>query len=75
MATTGDPLRAARLFGAADALWRASGMTRLALDDHPHERDIQAVKDLLDDEIFEEAIAEGRAMSAAQAMSYALGEA
>jgi transcriptional regulator with XRE-family HTH domain len=28
VATTGDPLRAARLFGAADASWRASGATR-----------------------------------------------
>ena len=75
MATTGDPLRAARLFGAADALWRASGATRYPLDDQAYERDVQAVKDQLDDQIFEEAMAEGRAMTAAQAIAYALREA
>ena len=30
---TGQPLRAARLFGAADAQWLASGAKRLPLDD------------------------------------------
>ena len=49
VATTGDPLRAARLFGAADASWRASGATRYPLDDQAYERDVQAVKDQLDD--------------------------
>jgi hypothetical protein len=37
-----------------------------------YERDAQAGKDQLDDQIFEEAVAEGQAMTAAQAMSYAL---
>ena len=50
VATTGDPLRAARLFGAADASWRASGATRYPLDDQAYERDVQAVKDQLDDQ-------------------------
>ena len=75
VAATGDSLRAARLFGAADAAWRASGLTRYSLDDQAHARDVQAVKDQLDDDMFEEAMAEGRAMTSAQAISYALGEA
>ncbi len=75
VATTGDPLRAARLFGAADASWRASGATRYPLEEQAYERDVQAVRNELDDHIFEEAMAEGQAMTAAQAMSYALGEA
>jgi non-specific serine/threonine protein kinase len=74
-AGTGDSLRAARLFGAADASWRASGATRYPADDQSYARDVQAVKDQLDHHLFEEAVAEGRSMTAAQAMSYALGEA
>jgi hypothetical protein len=30
---TGEPLRAARLFGAADSIWRASGTTPYPFDD------------------------------------------
>jgi tetratricopeptide (TPR) repeat protein len=76
LAATGDPLRAARLFGAADSVWQACGATRYALDAHlAHERDVQAVKDQLDEQLFAEAMAEGRAMSAAEAMSHALAEA
>ena len=75
VATSGDPLRAARLFGAADALWRASGATRYPPDEQAYERDVQAVKEQLDDQLFEDALAEGRAMTATQAISHALGEA
>ena len=75
VATTGDPLRAARLFGAADALWPASGAIRYPPDEQAYERDVQAVKDQLNEQIFEEALAEGRAMTAAQAIAYALREA
>jgi tetratricopeptide (TPR) repeat protein len=74
VAATGDSLRAARLFGAADSAWRASGVTRYSLDDQAYAREVQAVRDQLDDDMFEEAIAEGQAMTAAQAISHALGE-
>jgi hypothetical protein len=74
-AITGDPPRAARMFGAADAAWRTSGATRYPPDHQVYERDVLAVKDQLDDDIFEEAMAKGRAMTVAEAMSYALGEA
>jgi non-specific serine/threonine protein kinase len=75
VAAAGDSLRAAKLLGAADAAWRASGANRYPLDNQAHERDVQVVKDHLDDRIFEAAMAEGRAMTAAHAISYALGEA
>jgi hypothetical protein len=44
-------------------------------DDQAHERDVQGVKDQLGSLVFDEAMAEGRAMTAAQAISYALGQA
>jgi non-specific serine/threonine protein kinase len=75
VAAAGDSLRAAQLLGAADAAWRASGANRYPLDDQAHERDVQGVKDQLGSFVFDEAMAEGRAMTAAQAISCALGEA
>jgi pimeloyl-ACP methyl ester carboxylesterase len=62
------------LFAAADASWRASGATRYPPDDLSYARDVQAVKGQLGHHMFEEAVAEGHSMTAAQAMSYALGE-
>jgi hypothetical protein len=63
------------LFVAAEARW--VGWVGFVYSPYfqGYDRDVQAVKDQLDDQLFEEAVAEGRAMSAAQAMAYALGEA
>jgi tetratricopeptide (TPR) repeat protein len=69
---TGQPLRAARLFGAADPQWLASGAKRYPLDDLMYERDLRAVQFQLEDEEFADALAEGRAMTADQAIAHAL---
>ena len=69
---TGQPLRAARLFGAADAQWLASGAKRYPVDVLMYERDVHAVQAQLADEEFAEALAEGRAMTADQAIAHAL---
>ena len=52
---TGQPLRAARLFGAADTQWLASGAKRYPLDDLRYERDLRAVRAQLEDEDFADA--------------------
>jgi hypothetical protein len=71
---TGEPLRAATLFGAAEAVWRTSGTTRHPLRELPHERDVQAVQSQLEQQAFADAWAHGQAMTAPQAIAYALGE-
>jgi non-specific serine/threonine protein kinase len=71
---TGEPLRAARLFGAADAVWRTSGTVRNPFDDVAYERDLRNVQAQLDDVAFAAALSEGNAMSAADAIAHALRE-
>jgi len=68
---TGEPLRAARLIGAAEAQWLASGAKSFDL---MRERDRCEVRAQLSDEAFVEAVAEGRAMTAEQAIAHALRE-
>jgi len=70
---TGEPLRAARLFGAAEGQWLASGAPRYTWNP-AYERDLHAVRVQLDDEAFAEALAQGRAMTADQAIAHALRE-
>jgi len=69
---TGQPLRAARLFGAADAQWRASSGKRYPVDDAMYERDLRLVQTQLQDEEFAEALADGRLMTPDQAIAHAL---
>jgi tetratricopeptide (TPR) repeat protein len=71
---TGQPLRAARLFGAADAQWLASGTKRYPVDLGAYERDLRVVKAQLEEPQFVEALAEGRAMTTEQAIAHALRE-
>jgi len=71
---TGEPLRAARLFGAADTVWLESGTKRYPFDDVAYERDLRTVEAQLDNEAFVAALAQGRAMSAADAIAHALRE-
>jgi tetratricopeptide (TPR) repeat protein len=71
---TGQPLRAARLFGAADTQWLASGAKRYPIDDRLYERDLRNVRTQLEDDQFAEALAEGRSMTADQAIAHALRE-
>jgi tetratricopeptide (TPR) repeat protein len=71
---TGQPLRAARLFGAADAQWLASSAKRYPVDDLMYTRDLRIVQAQLQDEEFAEALAEGRMMTADKAIAHALRE-
>jgi tetratricopeptide (TPR) repeat protein len=71
----GEAVRAARLFGAAEAQWRASGAVRYAADQPAFERDFASVRARLDDKTFANAWTEGRAMNADKAIAYALDEA
>jgi predicted ATPase/DNA-binding XRE family transcriptional regulator len=68
----GQSVDAARLFGAADAQWQASGAVRYAPERPAYEADLSRVRNQLDPGTFAAAWAEGNAMSAAQALDYAL---
>jgi tetratricopeptide (TPR) repeat protein len=68
----GQPVIAARLFGAADEQWRASGAVRYAPERPAYEADLSRVRDQLDAKTFVAAWAEGTAMSAEQAIAYGL---
>ena len=70
----GDPIRAARLFGAAEAQWRASGAVRYAPDQPVYEREVTNVRIKLDKDTFEAAWTEGRLMNAQEAIAFALEE-
>jgi tetratricopeptide (TPR) repeat protein len=71
----GDPLRAARLFGAADAHWRTVGVARsFPLSDEDHEEDVRAVQAQLGLDVFVRAISEGAAMNMARVFAVALNE-
>jgi predicted ATPase len=70
----GDAVDAARLLGAADAQWQASGAVRYAPDQSAYERDAANVRAQFDERTFAVAWTEGRAMNAQQAIAYALEE-
>jgi predicted ATPase/transcriptional regulator with XRE-family HTH domain len=73
VAARDQPVRAARYFGAAEALRESIGVAiwpvRRALYDHA----LDTVRAALDAEAFDVAWAEGRAMTIEQAVGYALG--
>lgn len=71
-ATEGATGRAARLFGAAEALREAVGYHHMPEEDAWREPYLAAVRSQLDDASREEAWAEGRAMSFDEAVSYAM---
>jgi hypothetical protein len=73
-ASKGAPIRAARLWGAAEAL-----LETIEVAAYPHapdrslrQREVAAARARLEGDEWEEAWAEGRAMSAGQAAAYAL---
>jgi len=70
--TRGESERAARLFGAADALREAAGVTLPPPHRAIHEPRVAAVRAALRPEVFESAWTAGRAMSLEQAVRYAL---
>ncbi|MGH3144983.1 MAG: LuxR C-terminal-related transcriptional regulator, partial [Rubrobacter sp.] len=75
-ALRGNPVRAARLWGAAEALREQMGMSlsRFELAESSHERDLSSVRSTLSEASFDAAWTEGRAMSLEQAIEYALSE-
>ena len=64
-------LEAARLFGAADTLWRRMGAVRFQVYDAAYEAAVAAVRDALGENAFADAWAEGAALSTDEAIAYA----
>jgi tetratricopeptide (TPR) repeat protein len=75
-ALRGNHVRAARLWGAAEALREQIGMSlsKFDLAASGYERDLEGVRSALEEATFEAAWAEGRTMSFEQAVGYVLGE-
>jgi hypothetical protein len=71
---SGDPLRAARLFGAAEARWQRAGARRFPMDQSSFENDVRAIRDAIDDDAFANAWNDGRAMDTARLFAFALDE-
>jgi hypothetical protein len=67
----GQPARAARLFGATDALRAALGLPVRPADRRHYDRDVSAVRAALGAETFAAAWAAGRALSLEQAIAEA----
>jgi predicted ATPase/DNA-binding SARP family transcriptional activator len=68
----GQPERAARLLGAADLLLATLGARFEPTLWHPSDRNVSAIQARMGEEAFAAAWAEGRALSLAEAISYAL---
>ena len=73
-AATAAPRRAARLWGAADALRQEIGNARSVHLSIDYERHVKSVRATLTAEAFDQAWDEGRAMSLDDAVRYALDE-
>ena len=75
-ALRGRPVRAARLWGAAEGLRERMGMSLSKFDItySGYEQVLAAVRSALDEAAFDAAWAEGRAMSPEQAIEYALSK-
>jgi len=71
-AATGAPRRAARLWGAADALRQEIGNLRSVNESIAYERQVKALHATLTAEAFDQACDEGRAMTLDDAVRYAL---
>jgi hypothetical protein len=69
-----DVERAARLFGAAESLHQIIGPRLNAFDHHDHASVVATLRSALGCEAFTTAWAQGRAMTTAQAIAYALEE-
>ena len=70
--THGQPARAARLWGAAEALREAIGLSMTDLARAGYEERIAAVRSQVDETIWEKTWAEGRVMMPEEAVEYAL---
>jgi predicted ATPase/class 3 adenylate cyclase/Tfp pilus assembly protein PilF len=70
----GEPTRAARLLGAAQAMLEMSGAVLDTGARQDYERIVEAARAQLDGEAWRKASAEGQTMSMEEAIGYALGE-
>ena len=70
----GQPARAARLFGAAEALREGLGLPMHPATQAAYARDLAAVRAQIDEAAFAAEWAAGHAMTLEQAIAYALGE-
>ena len=68
----GQPIRSARLWGAAEALYEGIGTVFSPLERHLFGPYIAAARAQLDEAAWEDAWAEGRVMTTEQAVVYAL---
>jgi non-specific serine/threonine protein kinase len=73
-AATGAPIRAARLWGAADALRQEEGCPRSPRESMIFDRQVRRVRDTLAPDVFDQAWNQGRAMSLDDAVRCALDE-
>ncbi|WP_156298493.1 helix-turn-helix transcriptional regulator [Mycobacterium paragordonae] len=71
VARDGDPQQAARLFGAAEAFRRRTGMVRFKVHQAGYESSVAALREVMDEADFDAAWAEGTALSADEAIAYA----
>ena len=72
--TPAGPERAARLIGAADALFAEIGIIPMIGDKPEHDRIVERVRRELDEATFAALVAEGEALSWEEAVQYALQE-
>jgi hypothetical protein len=71
-AAKGETLRAAKLWGATDALFERLGLALLEENRQVRERFREEVQESADDDLRAEAWAQGHAMTLKQAVAYAL---
>jgi predicted ATPase/DNA-binding CsgD family transcriptional regulator len=67
----GSHPRSARLFGATDNIRRRMGAVRFKVHDRDHETSVEAVRNAMGNKDFDEAVAEGAALSTREAIAYA----
>ena len=70
----GEPLRAAKLFGAAQALQEAMGIYRTPTEHTSEEPYLARARSQLDEAVWQKAFAEGQKMTLEEAIEYALAE-
>jgi DNA-binding CsgD family transcriptional regulator len=70
-ADSGSHFQALRLFAAADALRQRMGLARFTFDIAAHEAAITALRDVMEHKDFDDAWAEGAALSTEEAIAYA----
>ena len=71
LASNADSQQAARLFGAAEAIRRRTGMIRFKVHQAGYEASVAALRESMDEQDFDAAWADGAALSTEEAIAYA----